>query len=66
MFGERVAVQELEQIASKPSTDFVFQVENFEALENIRKNLQERIFSIEGTNAIFLKPAVSARLNYLF
>lgn len=45
------AKQELETIASSPPTDHVFQVESFQALEKIRQNLQEKIFSIEGTDA---------------
>ncbi|KAF0025376.1 hypothetical protein F2P81_022257 [Scophthalmus maximus] len=42
------AKQELNQIASSPSEKHVFQVESFNALEAIRKNLEEKIFSIEG------------------
>ncbi|KAM9715734.1 integrin alpha-M-like [Menidia menidia] len=41
--------QELKTIASYPSSNHVFQVENFEALEKIRQNLQDKIFSIEGS-----------------
>ncbi|KAM8730448.1 integrin alpha-M-like [Acanthopagrus schlegelii] len=43
------AKAELETIASSPSQDHVFQVESFQALEKIRQNLQEKIFSIEGS-----------------
>lgn len=46
------AKEELETIASSPPIDHVFQVESFQALEKIRQNLQEKIFSIEGTDAI--------------
>ncbi|XP_050629401.1 integrin alpha-M isoform X1 [Macaca thibetana thibetana] len=41
--------QELNTIASKPPRDHVFQVNNFEALKTIQKQLQEKIFAIEGT-----------------
>ncbi|KAM7329410.1 hypothetical protein ACRRTK_011023 [Alexandromys fortis] len=41
--------QELEKIASKPSQEHVFQVENFDALKNIQNQLKEKIFAIEGT-----------------
>lgn len=71
MFQNKDAVKELEQIASKPSKNFVFQVGNFGALESIRKNLQERIFSIEGScpcltklivfNVKFIKSSKKAR-----
>lgn len=42
------ARKELRTIASTPS--YVFEVENFDALEVIRQNLQDKIFSIEGMN----------------
>uniref|UniRef100_A0A8D3D6Z6 Integrin, alpha M (complement component 3 receptor 3 subunit) n=1 Tax=Scophthalmus maximus TaxID=52904 RepID=A0A8D3D6Z6_SCOMX len=45
------AKQELNQIASSPSEKHVFQVESFNALEAIRKNLEEKIFSIEGSQS---------------
>ncbi|KAM9715733.1 integrin alpha-M-like [Menidia menidia] len=48
-FNSFVAKQELNTIASNPSSNHVFQVENFEALEKIRQNLQDKIFSIEGS-----------------
>uniref|UniRef100_A0A8I5ZVY4 Integrin subunit alpha D n=1 Tax=Rattus norvegicus TaxID=10116 RepID=A0A8I5ZVY4_RAT len=41
--------RELDTIASKPAGDHVFQVDNFEALNTIRNQLQEKIFAIEGT-----------------
>uniref|UniRef100_A0A8C6LRR0 VWFA domain-containing protein n=1 Tax=Nothobranchius furzeri TaxID=105023 RepID=A0A8C6LRR0_NOTFU len=46
------AIKELKLIASQPSENFMFQVENFEALEKIQGNLQDRIFSIEGIDVI--------------
>ncbi|XP_041830787.1 integrin alpha-M-like [Melanotaenia boesemani] len=36
-------------IASKPQENHVFEAETFEALEKIRQNLQDKIFSIEGS-----------------
>ncbi|XP_059270802.1 integrin alpha-M-like isoform X1 [Mustela nigripes] len=41
--------EELNIIASKPSRDHVFRVNNFEALKTIQNQLQEKIFAIEGT-----------------
>uniref|UniRef100_A0A8C2VIC5 Integrin subunit alpha M n=1 Tax=Chinchilla lanigera TaxID=34839 RepID=A0A8C2VIC5_CHILA len=41
--------QELHTIASAPSHDHVFQVNNFDALKTIQNQLQEKIFAIEGT-----------------
>ncbi|XP_041830519.1 integrin alpha-M-like [Melanotaenia boesemani] len=43
------ALNELRIIASKPEENHVFEVETFNALEKIRQNLQEKIFSIEGS-----------------
>ncbi|XP_042253312.1 integrin alpha-M-like [Thunnus maccoyii] len=43
------AKQELDTIASKPSANHMFQVSNFGALEKIRQSLQDKIFSIEGS-----------------
>ncbi|XP_025765357.1 integrin alpha-M [Oreochromis niloticus] len=48
-FTKTEAKRELRTIASSPSDKYVFQVENFDALEIIRQNLQEKIFSIEGS-----------------
>ncbi|XP_037836889.1 integrin alpha-M [Kryptolebias marmoratus] len=48
-FNSYGAKQELNQIASSPPEQFVFQVENFEALDKIRNNLQDKFFSIEGS-----------------
>lgn len=41
-------LQELIDIASTPSKEHVFQVENFDALRDIQKQLKEKIFAIEG------------------
>ncbi|XP_075384586.1 integrin alpha-X-like [Tenrec ecaudatus] len=43
--------QELQLIASKPSQEHVFHVENFNALRDIQNQLQEKIFAIEGTQS---------------
>ncbi|KAL3967670.1 splicing factor U2AF 35 kDa subunit [Sarotherodon galilaeus] len=48
-FTKPEAKKELHTIASSPSSKHVFQVENFNALEIIRQTLQEKIFSIEGS-----------------
>ncbi|XP_067431757.1 integrin alpha-M-like [Thunnus thynnus] len=48
-FNNYRAKQELDTIASKPSANHVFQVSNFGALEKIRQSLQDKIFSIEGS-----------------
>uniref|UniRef100_A0A5F8H7I2 VWFA domain-containing protein n=1 Tax=Monodelphis domestica TaxID=13616 RepID=A0A5F8H7I2_MONDO len=45
------ALQELRTIASQPSQEHVFQVNNFAALRNIQNQLQEKIFAIEGTQS---------------
>uniref|UniRef100_A0A3B4X8S1 Integrin alpha-M-like n=1 Tax=Seriola lalandi dorsalis TaxID=1841481 RepID=A0A3B4X8S1_SERLL len=50
-FFDVSAKNELITIASSPSNDHVFQVENFEALQKIRQNLQDKIFSIEGSQS---------------
>ncbi|XP_007498040.2 integrin alpha-X [Monodelphis domestica] len=43
--------QELEEIASEPSKDHIFWVDNFGALSNIQNQLKEKIFAIEGTQS---------------
>ncbi|XP_041830491.1 integrin alpha-M-like [Melanotaenia boesemani] len=43
------ALEELRMIASEPTENYMFKVENFNALENIRQNLQDKLFSIEGS-----------------
>ncbi|XP_028625198.1 integrin alpha-X isoform X1 [Grammomys surdaster] len=41
--------KELEAIASMPSHEYIFSVENFDALKDIQNQLKEKIFAIEGT-----------------
>ncbi|XP_044193380.1 integrin alpha-M-like [Thunnus albacares] len=48
-FIDPKAKHELDTIASKPSANHMFQVSNFDALEQLRQNLQDKIFSIEGS-----------------
>ncbi|XP_013123227.2 integrin alpha-M [Oreochromis niloticus] len=48
-FTKTEAKRELHTIASSPSDKHVFQVKNFNALEIIRQNLRDKIFSIEGS-----------------
>uniref|UniRef100_A0A3Q3BIQ2 Integrin alpha-M-like n=1 Tax=Kryptolebias marmoratus TaxID=37003 RepID=A0A3Q3BIQ2_KRYMA len=48
-FSSNESKQELETIASYPPEKFVFQVEGFDALDKIRENLRDKIFSIEGS-----------------
>ncbi|XP_051852348.1 integrin alpha-M-like [Antechinus flavipes] len=48
-FRNPSAYQELHTIASDPTQEHVFQVDNFDALKNIQNQLQEKIFAIEGT-----------------
>nr|XP_021501475.1 integrin alpha-D-like [Meriones unguiculatus] len=50
-FQERTALQELNTIGSAPPRDHVFKVGNFVALGSIQKQLQEKIFAIEGTQS---------------
>nr|XP_024659327.1 integrin alpha-M-like [Maylandia zebra] len=50
-FTKTEAKRELHTIASSPSDKHMFQVKNFNALELIRQNLQEKIFSIEGSQS---------------
>ncbi|KAM9100539.1 integrin alpha-X [Sarcophilus harrisii] len=50
-FDRTFSKQELNEIASNPSKDHVFWVENFGALNNIQKQLKEKIFAIEGTKS---------------
>lgn len=47
-FQEPTALQELNTIGSAPPQDHVFKVGNFIALGSIQKQLQEKIFAIEG------------------
>ncbi|KAM7148738.1 integrin alpha-X isoform 1-T1 [Molossus nigricans] len=41
--------KELQDIASRPSHEHIFTVENFDALRDIQNQLKEKIFAIEGT-----------------
>ncbi|OBS63444.1 hypothetical protein A6R68_07998, partial [Neotoma lepida] len=50
-FREPTALQELNTIGSAPPQDHVFKVGSFVALGNIQKQLQEKIFAIEGTQS---------------
>ena len=47
-FQEPTAKQELNMIGSAPLQDHVFKVNNFAALGSIQKQLQEKIFAVEG------------------
>ncbi|XP_042070068.1 integrin alpha-M-like [Haplochromis burtoni] len=60
-FIQTEAKKELRTIASSPSDNHVFQVQNFNALEIIRQSLQDKIFSIEGsqTGGVSLKMEMS-------
>ncbi|XP_048042147.1 integrin alpha-X-like [Megalobrama amblycephala] len=48
-FNSDTARMELETIASLPSNNHVFRVNDFDALENIHEKLKENIIAIEGT-----------------
>ncbi|XP_030610789.1 integrin alpha-M-like isoform X2 [Archocentrus centrarchus] len=50
-FTSPAAKQELDTIASSPSDKHVFRVDSFNALERISENLQDKIFSIEGSQS---------------
>ncbi|XP_078296158.1 integrin alpha-D-like isoform X4 [Panthera onca] len=50
-FQEPTAREELNTIGSVPSQDHVFKVDNFAALSSIQKQLQEKIFAVEGTQS---------------
>ncbi|KAL8176578.1 UNVERIFIED_CONTAM: hypothetical protein K2H54_036538 [Gekko kuhli] len=50
-FSLGAARQELNDIASKPSSEHVFPVSNFNALKDIENKLQDKIFAIEGTES---------------
>ncbi|KAF7204497.1 integrin alpha-M [Nothobranchius furzeri] len=50
-FDKEDATKELNLIASSPPENFMFKVDNFKKLEKIQENLQDRIFSIEGSKA---------------
>ncbi|KAG5280376.1 hypothetical protein AALO_G00088400 [Alosa alosa] len=44
----RTARNQLNAIASKPESDHVFEVDNFDALNNIRKALENQLLNIQG------------------
>nr|XP_042702671.1 integrin alpha-X-like [Chrysemys picta bellii] len=50
-FSSAAAQRELQEIASQPSNEHVFRVDNFDALQGIQNQLQEKIFAIEGTQS---------------
>ncbi|GAB1292760.1 Integrin alpha-D [Apodemus speciosus] len=50
-FKEPTALRELNTIGSAPPQDHVFKVGNFVALRSIQRQLQEKIFAIEGTQS---------------
>nr|XP_025036461.1 integrin alpha-D-like [Pelodiscus sinensis] len=50
-FSSDDAQQELQEIASAPADQHVFRVDNFDALQGIQSQLQEKIFSSEGTQS---------------
>nr|Q9QYE7.1 RecName: Full=Integrin alpha-D; AltName: CD_antigen=CD11d; Flags: Precursor [Rattus norvegicus]AAF21241.1 alpha D integrin [Rattus norvegicus] len=50
-FQEPTALKELNTIGSAPPQDHVFKVGNFAALRSIQRQLQEKIFAIEGTQS---------------
>ncbi|XP_071764788.1 integrin alpha-M-like [Centroberyx gerrardi] len=50
-FNDFSARAELDTIASSPKPEHVFRVDNFAALEKLRESLQDRLFSIEGSQS---------------
>ncbi|XP_044868880.1 integrin alpha-D-like isoform X2 [Mauremys mutica] len=50
-FSSDAAQEELQEIASEPTNEHVFRVDNFDALQGIQSQLQEKIFAIEGTQS---------------
>ncbi|CAM4581538.1 unnamed protein product [Caretta caretta] len=50
-FSRATAQRELQEIASEPTKEHVFRVDNFDALQGIQNQLQEKIFGIEGTQS---------------
>ncbi|XP_044089224.1 integrin alpha-X [Neovison vison] len=51
-FQNQRSWKELNDIASKPSHEYIFRVDNFDALRDIQNQLKEKIFAIEGTQTI--------------
>ncbi|XP_032099193.1 integrin alpha-D isoform X3 [Sapajus apella] len=50
-FQKPIAREELNTVGSAPPQDHVFKVDNFAALGSIQKQLQEKIFAVEGTQS---------------
>ncbi|KAM4526102.1 integrin alpha-M-like [Fundulus diaphanus] len=50
-FSSYRATEELRTIASQPAENFMFKVGSFDALDKIRDSLQDKIFSIEGSQS---------------
>ncbi|CAM5118472.1 unnamed protein product [Eretmochelys imbricata] len=50
-FSSDTAQRELQEIASEPTKEHIFRVDNFDALQGIQNQLQEKIFGIEGTQS---------------
>ncbi|CAM4680444.1 integrin alpha-D-like isoform X1 [Lepidochelys kempii] len=50
-FSRATAQRELQEIASEPTKEHVFRVDNFDALQGIQNQLKEKIFGIEGTQS---------------
>nr|XP_042702529.1 integrin alpha-M-like [Chrysemys picta bellii] len=50
-FSLHSAQRELHEIASDPTDEHVFRVNDFDALRGIQNQLQEKIFAIEGTQS---------------
>ncbi|XP_068779303.1 integrin alpha-X-like isoform X2 [Struthio camelus] len=50
-FSQANAITELNIIASAPPEEHVFRVDNFDALQGIQNQLEEKIFAIEGTQS---------------
>ncbi|KAG6923913.1 integrin alpha M [Chelydra serpentina] len=50
-FSSDTAQRELREIASEPTNEHIFRVDNFDALQGIQSQLQDKIFAIEGTQS---------------
>lgn len=57
--------KELNDIASKPSHEYIFKVENFDALRDIQNQLKEKIFAIEGKSQIKVLLSETLTCKYL-
>ncbi|MEE6528620.1 hypothetical protein FKM82_031162, partial [Ascaphus truei] len=51
-FESGAAFRELQSIASSPASDHVLRVSDFSVLSQIQKQLQDKIFAIEGTTVM--------------